>query len=663
MTPIIEKLVKRAAGPGTVLLVAVAVVGMFAWLLYTRGSPLAGLEWRLYDSYYALHGPYQTDGEVVIVSVDEESLSRLGHWPWDRKRLAEMVENLDRAGAAMIMFDIIFPESTPSDSAFGEAIARSGRVVIPLAFTFDRETWDSLDPFVAESSFYNLENRDHFAVYPPIVAPGILPPVPELTRPAFALGSVQVIPDEDGVLRWEVLAVEYDAYLYPSAALMTAAGYLGLGVEDITYHAGEKIAIGDERALAVDGWGRTLIPYSGAEGRYPYLSASDVVLDEFDRDQVAGRIVLVGATAVGLYDIVVSPYSAAMPGVEKHANLITAILQGRGMRVAPDGVHLGVLSLFGLFFVASAWRLRAKWLLVSALTLTVSLFLLGYAAFLSGVLIMTLHAQVMLGTGFLLALALKYLGEEHRASEVRALFANYVTERVVGQLIRNPEIARLGGQRKRVTIMFTDIRNFTSFSESHSPEAVVTALNEYLGEMTEAVFHYEGTLDKYIGDAVMAFWGAPLEQPDQARRAVECALEMLDRLDRLNEKWRDRGLPSFEIGIGINTGEVLVGNVGAYGKKMDYTVIGDGVNLASRTESLNKEYGTRLLITLNTVDEIGREHVVERYGLRDLGEMRVKGKGLPVRFYALHRKPREDEDEDDALATGPGWSGHDAGFP
>ncbi|MBM2829090.1 MAG: adenylate cyclase [Actinobacteria bacterium] len=237
--------------------------------------------------------------------------------------------------------------------------------------------------------------------------------------------------------------------------------------------------------------------------------------------------------------------------------------------------------------------------------------------------------------------------EEKRAREIRKMFSSYVSPKIVEQLVNHPEWAKLGGERKEVTLLFSDIRGFTTFSEKREPEEVVSMLNEYFKEMTEVVFHWDGTLDKFIGDAILAFWGAPLDQPDHAERAVRCALHMSDRLEMLQARWLAEGKEALDCGIGINTGPVVIGNIGAVGKKMDYTVIGDHVNIGSRVQGLTKTYNTRIILTEYTVAKIKTLVDEGRMGHLDLvsaDTVTVKGKETPVKVFRL-RSDRHEEEE------------------
>lgn len=241
-------------------------------------------------------------------------------------------------------------------------------------------------------------------------------------------------------------------------------------------------------------------------------------------------------------------------------------------------------------------------------------------------------------TGF----SYKYIKEEKRARELRKIFSRYVSPKIVEQLINNPEMTKLGGQRKEITVLFADIQGFTSLSEKKEPEEVVSLLNEYFKEMTDIIFKWDGTLDKFVGDEIMAFWGAPLEQPDHAELALRCSLDMSDSLEELQKKWQSEGMPVLDCGIGINTGTVLIGNIGAEDKKMDYTAIGDHVNLGARVEKMTRECNTRILITEFTferIKELLRKNLIGHVEIKEVGTVHVKGRQMPVKIYSINTLP------------------------
>jgi adenylate cyclase len=249
---------------------------------------------------------------------------------------------------------------------------------------------------------------------------------------------------------------------------------------------------------------------------------------------------------------------------------------------------------------------------------------------------------------YLVINAYKYATEERYAKRIRGMFSSYVTEKIVDELIKNPELAKLGGERRKVTVLFSDVRGFTTFSEKHGPEKVVAILNEYLGEMTNIIFEWDGTLDKFVGDEIMAFWGAPLPQSDHAERAVKCALHMVKRLEELQEKWKSEGREPLYSGFGINTGEVIVGNIGAEGKKMDYTIIGDNVNLGARVEGLTRKYNADIIITEFTLERL--RNIIEndrawKVRIRGLDAVAVKGKQKPVYIYSVQALGEKERSE------------------
>ena len=268
-----------------------------------------------------------------------------------------------------------------------------------------------------------------------------------------------------------------------------------------------------------------------------------------------------------------------------------------------------------------------------------AIFLGGYHIFFSRGLWMDMsYSSMNLLSIYFVTTAYRFATEERYARRVRSMFSSYVTEKVVNELIKNPNLAKLGGERREITVLFSDVRGFTTFSEKHSPEEVIAILNEYLGEMTQVVFNWDGTLDKFIGDAIVAFWGAPLPQPDHAERAVKCSLDMIKRLRELQEKWAAEAKDPLDCGIGLNTGEVVVGNIGAEGKKMDYTVIGDHVNLCSRVESLTRKYDSHVLMTEFTLEKIRplmAEGKLNGIRVEGLDRVAVKGKAKPVAIYDL----------------------------
>jgi len=548
-----------------------------------------------------LIAPPETPSGVVVVAIDEKSLTRHGRWPWTRHRIADLVRAVAAARPLAVGVDLFFPEpeSPAADADLADAlagIAPAGATALVFETgggAFAGEVPDLL----FDQALTRIEN---VSVLRPLEASRVLLPAEPIAS-AAPLGHVNYLPDSNGKLRAEHLYVRYGGEYLPSLSLQVARQARRLPWDRVALIGGIGIDMAQEAIVPADEHGRLFINYYGPAGTFRRVSAADLLAGEVPAEALAGRVVLIGATAIATYDNIVTPYARLMPGVEKNATVVANILRGDYVREAPLAVDLLLVLGAGLAVALLVRRRRAAGAILAVLLLAAAVVAGALAAFVAGWRVALAAPLLLVVTQGAAMVGRHYLAEERAARRTRRMFSSYVTERVVDLLIANPEMARLGGQRRPVTILFSDIRGFTTFSEHHPPEEVVATLNEYLGAMTDVVFRWEGTLDKFIGDAVMVFWGAPLPQDDQAERALRCALHMCGRLDQLNAAWTAAGREPLAVGIGIHSGEVLVGNIGAEGKKMDYTVIGDNVNLASRLESLTKKYHARILITETTL--------------------------------------------------------------
>jgi adenylate cyclase len=470
-------------------------------------------------------------------------------------------------------------------------------------------------------------------------------PLPELARASRRLGHFSAAMDPDGTLRrLPVFAkLEGPRGFLPSLSVQTAAASLGGQVEpvfdpDSGQLAGARLrpAHGPPRFVPIPlAEPFTLINYPGPGEVFSRLSIADVLAEDFDpaalEAKVKGRAVLVGITLLGNYDQRVTPFKEFEPGVYAHAAFLSNIL-AQDFLTRPEGL----IGFELLFMVGAAVllgrllpRVRYKWKLGAVALLGAAWLSVDQALFVQGVQVATVVPLLSLFTSSFGILFLGYRTVDQEKSRLRHTFQHYLDASVMEQVLEHPERLKLGGERKELTVLFSDIRGFTSLSEQMSPERLVTFINQYLTPMTGVVFAHGGTLDKYIGDAIMCFWGAPVDQPDHALRACRAALGFLDKLEGLKAHWRAAGLPEVDIGVGINTGPMNVGHMGTE-SRFNYTVMGDAVNLGSRLEGLNKEYGTRILISEGTYLQV-REHVVARR----LGAVRVKGKLQPSALYEL----------------------------
>ena len=603
-------------------------------------SPIETLEENLYDTRFKIRGPVTPPDNIVIAAIDEKSLGSLGRWPWDRDKVAQLVKRLVEEGVEIIVFDIFFFEKEKNDTLLGQSIQKAGNVILPLVFEFDKASNIPDSEFLLNSAFRSVANAERLNQYSPITAKRVLIPIPEVIRDTMALGHINMFPDHDGTLRWEVMAIEYQGYLFPSIDLQASAIYLGIPQEKIILKATEGIQLGEKRTIPTDRYGRSLIYYYGSWQTFNHFSISDILEGHINPGELQGKIVLIGATAVGIYDLRVTPFSAAMPGVEKHASVIASILEHRFLKRAAFSTNLILLLVSGLLFSFLMTRLRS---FGASLIAGLFLFLilgLGYFLFAhQGLWINIAYPSINILFLFIFVTVYNYAIEERTARKIRAMFSSYATEKVVNELIKNPKMAKLGGERREMTILFSDVVGFTTFSEKHTPEEVVAILNEYLGSMTDVIFRWEGTLDKFVGDAIVAFWGAPMRQENHAELALRCALDMVKRLEGLQQKWQSEGKPILDSGIGINTGEVLVGNIGAEGKKMEYTVIGDHVNLCSRVESLTRQFKSHILITeytLNKIRKLVNTHFIGHLSIEGMEKVSVKGREEKVGIYEVH---------------------------
>jgi adenylate cyclase len=635
--------------------------------LFRRGEAL------VYDARARLAAGLATpDSAIAIVAIDDNSLEVyadvLGRWPWPRDVHAALVQYLHAAGARLVVFDVLFPEPDAArpdaDAHFAEVLDASELVVLPLTFTPGSETaaaeWETARGGTAAKARAAL--RRH-AVGPAPTSPGEVapdertaaspdmlfaysePPVAAFAAGARALGAITMAADADGVVRRERLVFAYQDQLYPSLALAAArAAAPERFAGAVTYSAGE-IRSGAER-IPLDR-GRFPVRWRGrylAGGRttYPAYPAFHVLNS---LEQVAtgveptipfeafrGKVVFVGVTAVGLHEARATPLAPHDPGVIIHATILDNLLRGDYLRRAPAGVQWSAVVVVALAVALPVALLPSVvWGAAAALLVLLLAAVAASIAFASGIWVDL--AAPLGGGGLALAGALGagYLAEGRDKRRVRELFGRYVSPAYVDRLAEYPGTLRLGGERVPLTVLFSDIRGFTSMSEQLPAEVVIRLLNEYLEAMAEVVFRHEGTIDKFIGDAVMAFWGAPVPVPDHARRAAETALDMCAELRTLNDRWAAAGIEQrLAIGVGIHTGEAIVGNIGSLTRKLDYTAIGDTVNLASRLEGLNKEYDTTILVSAATAAAAGGG-----YDMHDLGEVRVKGKEHGVGIYEL----------------------------
>ena len=550
-----------------------------------------------------------------------------------------------------------------ADSQFAKAIARFGPVVLGNFFLKPDEL-KGIDPTILDQyneliEWYALGRnalhqetgkQDFLELIGRYKRDGDLYAANVANIPALAnpdnierttIGFFNVSSDADGVLRRSMLVLPFgrskdviDWQLYGSLEVQTMRLYLGLRSDQVTVHYDQtgvvRIDFGTSLLIKPDSTGHVPINYHGPRGTYPYYSIADVVQHKFARGTFKDKIVLIGASATGIADLRTPPYGEIdYPGVEVHANVIDNMLHQnflvRGVKQQLwDGILIVILGLpLGIWMALASPR----WMW-SGVALLVPLVAVDYAAFLRGWWLNFTIPALTLTSNVLLVSLYRALFEEKEKRRVRTAFGQYLSPEVIRRLLVNPRLVE--PKKTKITVMFSDIRGFTTISEKLDAQDLALFLNEYLSDMTRLVFEHSGTLDKYIGDAVMAFWGAPFEEPGHAARGCHTALKMMDRVHEMQKKWEAEGKPRLDIGIGLNTGVASVGNMGS-ALRYGYTALGDTVNLSARLEGLNKDYGTHILVNETAYAAVRADGFV----FRELDLIRVKGKLQPVVIYEL----------------------------
>lgn len=536
------------------------------------------------DALYIGHEPAR---DVVLVAIDDRSIQTIGRWPWKRSAHANLIRILSEAGPRAIGYDVNFPESSDAaeDEKLAEAITASGLVVLPYELTIVR----SDGGLIGKNPLY---------------------PIASISRGAH-FGFSNTPTDSDGIFRRVPTSIRHEDTSIGEPFFAAV-----LAVADLA-----PAALPDE----------LIINYAGPAGTYPTISAIDVLERKVSADRFRDAIVLVGATAPDLHDELFTPTGKTKPlsGIEVHANAVGTVLDRNPLADEPLGFVLATIIIFafgGALFV-SRFRMRVATPILAGIGGLY--FLTAFILFDQGLILNLLYPTAALAFTYVSIVLLRYQREKTQKNQLRDTLQRYVSPQVAAHLIANPEKLVLGGEAREMSVLFSDLRGFTSLSEKLKPEELVRILNEYLTEMTDVVFAHEGVLDKYIGDAVMAFWGAPIDAPDHALRAVRTAVRMRDRLHELNTSGRWPVDIELRLGVGVNTGAMVVGNMGSR-KRFDYTVMGDTVNLGSRLESLNKEYGTEIIVSESTAVVVRDE-----FTMRELDLVAVKGKKEPVKIFEV----------------------------
>lgn len=695
------KNLKKAKGAGPLLLICVLISAACFGALYRHYahpndmSFLGMLENRLLDLRFRLRGPRPGTGKVGILAIDEKSLQKFGRWPFARRHYAQIFDNLKKLGVEWVGLDLVWSEpertlvediapqlerlskldannwsqsaaelntinnaiaASPGDQSVHDAVAGYGKVVLGYAFYGTRHEAEQLgkEPFrgldlMSDSAVQGviLPDKQELDDYPEIRAYGLIANIPIIAQASKSFAFFNNEISSDGIYRWAQLVRNLNGQLMPSLSLKMAASMLGrepvvffdnFGITDVSLLNPADDT--DILKIPVDmaGRGRALINHLGYSQSIKHFSLADIydmTLSDEQKKQLKGMSLLLGPTAIGINDLRANPFTAAFDGVEQHATVIDNILSQKFMRRTESifRTELGVIA--GIFLLFTPLMIFSS-AVVSGLGMVI--FIAAYYFF-DKYFWFGRGEWVYIGMPMIQILALyvsttlyKYVTEEREKKKVKGAFSMYLSPDVISQVLDDPDALKLGGEKKELTVFFSDVRSFTTISESLSPEKLCELMNDYFTPMTAIILRSGGVLDKYIGDAVMAFWGAPIPVAGHAEVAAQSAIQMLFALDKLKADLKAKGFPTIDIGIGLNTGSMSVGNMGS-NERFCYTVMGDAVNLGARLEGLTKEYGIKIMISEFTRAQLKRPDLF----VRDLDDIRVKGKLEPVKVFELMR--------------------------
>ena len=661
----LQRIVRLALSAFILLVLLIDTSGLFKYPF------LKQLENWTYDARLNFTRPDTIDDRIVIVDIDENSLAEVGRWPWGRDKLARIVDNLfEHYEVDVVGFDIVFAEKDESSGL--ETFERLARSTL----RDDREFLDAFreirPSLMHDEIFANaLVGRNVVLGYyfktnlqeGETGVTGLLPPALTkmdvqwserlpINKAVGYGGNLEILQasaksggyfdnpfvDADGVFRRVPMVQAYEGYLFASLALATAQAHLNApGIELVVetegtrggkeYYALETIGIKDRR-IPVDANGAVFVPYRGRQGSFPYIPAHEVLTRQVNPLAMKDKIVLVGTSAPGLLDLRSTPVQNIYPGVEVHANIISGILDDR-IKHKPAWTVGYEFVLLVIIAVSMALLLPlVSPLLAAASTAGITLLVLAgtFVAWESNLILPLASPLLLIVLLFMLHMSYGFFIESRGKRQLANLFGHYIPPELVDEMSESPEEYSLEGENREMTVLFSDVRGFTTISEGMDPKQLTQLMNALLTPLTRVIHKNRGTIDKYMGDAIMSFWGAPMADSEHARHALYAAMEMITELKIMQEEFRQRGWPEVNIGIGLNTGDMNVGNMGSE-FRMAYTVLGDAVNLGSRLEGLTKEYGVNIIVSETT------KAAIPEFVFRELDLVRVKGKREPVAIF------------------------------
>jgi adenylate cyclase len=669
------KIIALLSRHGVRILLSVAIILLM--LLNASGvlnlSSINRLENFTYDTRLNMLMSGKVDERIVIIDIDEKSLKEQGRWPWGRNKLASLVDKLfDDYHVKVLGFDVVFAEKDESsglksledikarylssDPAFSQAIDKlrptldydqifanslKNRNVV-LGFFFLRDAKASVSGALPQPAFVDGSFKGKNIKF--MEATGFGANLSVLQSNVNTAGHFNPDPDQDGISRKVPMLIKYDGKMYEALSVAVAraamAGSVNVSGDKIEAVYAEGLGVGkrysglewlklSSHKIPVDEQVSALIPYRGPQGSFRYVSATDVLNNKVDPATLKNKIVLLGTTAAGLMDLRATPVQNIYAGVEIHANMIAGILDNN-IKEHPAytlGAEFLMLLLVGLFLALMLPLLSPLWATLLTFATTICVIALNLSAWQQANLVLPLASLlVMIASIYIINMSYGFFVESRGKRQLAGLFGQYVPPELVDEMAKNPESYSLEGESREMTVLFSDVRGFTTISEGLDPKELTQLMNAFLTPMTHIIHDNRGTIDKYMGDAIMAFWGAPLPDANHAKHALKAAIGMIVALDKLQQDFATKGWPPINIGVGLNTGEMIVGNMGS-AFRMAYTIMGDAVNLGSRLESLTKNYGVHIIVS-----EFTKAQVPE-FAYRELDVVRVKGKDKPVAIF------------------------------
>jgi adenylate cyclase len=625
-------------------------------------SYFQSLDNRARDFYFKFRGPQKASEDIIIVDIDERSIKELGQWPWERDKFAQILTNLSNQGAGIVGLDIVFSEADKTspakfakkwhidsthmpdyDEILAQAVANTPTI---LGYVFDFDTDDNKNEAPQIPAIF-IEKNKKFGEFLP-QAKGVLPNLTVIQDAGYSSGYMNNIPDETGIIRSVPLMIKYDGVVYPSLAFemyriassakRVVLSYSSAGIDKITL---------SKQIIKSDRFARLYLNFRGPFKSYKYISAVDIYNNSIKREEIEGKFVLIGTSAYGLMDLRSTPMDSVIAGVEIHANLIDNLLHD-DMLIKPSWGEIVDLSIIVIIAFIVMFLLSRLSLVALISSYIISFFIIFYMnyylLFTQHLILNSIFPVITMILSLISVLGVNYMFETRQKEMIKGKFASKVSQSVMEDIIKNPDSNTLDGAEREITVFFSDVRGFTNISEAMGDaKSLINFMNEIMEPMTEIIINENGTVDKYIGDAIMAYWNAPLDVDNHADRAVRASLKQLHALEILNKKLEANpefknvtqmaqaaNIPIVDIGIGLNSGVAIVGEMGST-KRSDYTVIGDPINLGARLESLCKYYNSRLNISNFTKEMLKGEYI-----FRFLDLVTVKGKVEPIEIWQIH---------------------------